>query len=59
MKHPIINQVEEIRRDNNRLWMDILRVAMDKAPEETKKILVKINANDRKVTGLLGMLANE
>lgn len=54
-----INEVERIRRDNNKLWMSILRIALDTAPEDTKRILGEITANDRKISDLLDRVANE
>lgn len=59
MRDKVIDQIEAVRRDNNKLWMDLLRIALDKAPDETKSVLGKINANDRKISGLLGLLAGE
>lgn len=42
-----IDTIEEVRRTNNHLWMQLLRIAMEKAPDETKTILRQINLNDR------------
>jgi len=53
-----IDQIEEIRRDNNRLWMDLLRVAMLAKPETTKAILKGITENDKKISALTEKLAN-
>jgi hypothetical protein len=49
-----IDHIQEIRAVNNKLWMDLLRVAAEYAPDETKRILKKINANDKKISKLLG-----
>ena len=46
----IIKQIEKIRAKNNVNWMNILRLAMKYAPEETKKILKKINNYDNKIS---------
>lgn len=59
MKDAVISQIESIRKDNNSLWMDLLRIALDKAPEETKPILAKIKKNDVKVTELFGLLSSD
>lgn len=48
-ENEIIGMIESIRMSNNRLWMDILRVAMDKAPDKTKQILADIRSNDVKI----------
>lgn len=54
----IVDQVEDVRRANNTLWMDLLRIALKAAPEEAKATLAKINENDRKISALLGRLAD-
>lgn len=59
MKDVIIDQIEEVRRTNNGCWMELLRIALEEAPERTQKVLLEINKNDRKISGLLGILANE
>ena len=33
----IINKIQLLRKKNNINWMDILRLAMKHAPDETKK----------------------
>ena len=38
----IIDQIENIRKNNNSNWMDILRVAYTYAPKKTAKIMAKI-----------------
>ena len=37
----IVNQIEKIRSNNNKNWMDLLRLALIKAPKESKLILKK------------------
>lgn len=59
MKDAVVDQIEAVRKDNNVLWMGILRVALDKAPDETKQLLAKIRKNDMKISSLVGMLAND
>ena len=46
----IINKIQLLRKKNNINWMDILRLAMDHAPNETKKILKNINNYDKKIS---------
>ncbi len=46
-----------IRARNNDLWMKLLEIALETAPDETKEVLGQINANDREISGLLGELA--
>jgi len=49
----IIDRIEEIRRNNNINWMNILRIALKHAPEETREELKKINENDKRISNLL------
>lgn len=49
----LINQVEKIRRLNNKNWMNLLRIAIKFSPKESKKVLKHININDKKITKLL------
>ena len=37
----IIDEVEKVRTQNNKNWMDILRVAFKHAPEEADQSLLK------------------
>ena len=52
----IINEIEKIRVKNNRLWMDILRLALVSQPKKTQKILKSINNNDSKIHEALGKI---
>ena len=49
----IIDEIQKVRSKNNKCWMDILRVAINFAPKQTKKLLSQINSNDRKISNLL------
>ena len=49
-KLKIINQIENIRKKNNKNWMDILRIAIDKSPKETSKIMSNIYRDDNKIS---------
>jgi hypothetical protein len=55
-KLKLINNIEIIRRKNNKYWMDLLRLAFKSSPKEAKKIIKKINDNDKKISSLLGRL---
>lgn len=48
----IIDQIENIRKNNNSNWMDILRVAYTYAPKKTAKIMAKIYNDDSKISKL-------
>jgi hypothetical protein len=50
----IINEVQKVRARNNKLWMDLLRLASKYAPQKTALVLKKINDNDKKISKLLG-----
>jgi len=52
----IIDQIEKIRTNNNINWMDILRLAFNSDPSSAKKIMKKINRDDKKISKLLTKL---
>tara|TARA_B100001093_G_scaffold518379_1_gene602976 strand:+ start:2072 stop:2251 length:180 start_codon:yes stop_codon:yes gene_type:complete len=52
----IVNQVKKIRTKNNRCWMELLKLALEYAPEKSKKVLKEINKNDKQITSLIGKL---
>jgi len=45
----IISRIENIRKKNNKNWMDILRTAFKYAPKNTAKIMFKIYSDDTKI----------
>lgn len=49
----IVKKIELARSKNNKNWMDLLRLAIKKAPKEAKKILKKINNQDKNISKLL------
>jgi hypothetical protein len=52
-----ITLIENVRKKNNKYWMDILRVAFRFAPNEAKLIMKKINENDKKISKLIQNLS--
>ena len=48
----IIDQIENIRKNNNTNWMDILRVAYTFAPKKSAQIMAKIYRDDSKISKL-------
>jgi hypothetical protein len=48
----ILNQIEEIRRKNNKSWMKLVRTAFEFAPDEAKIIIEEIVAGDKEITSL-------
>lgn len=57
MHKKIITQIENIRKNNNKNWMNLLRLAFDYAPKDAAKILKKINMCDNKINSLVGKLS--
>lgn len=55
----IIKQIEQIRSENNKNWMNLLRIALKYAPEETKEIFNKITENDMKISKLMRKFDND
>ncbi len=55
----IVSEIEHIRAKNNKLWMDILRIALIAEPFMTKRVLAEINQNDRTISDYLGKLAHD
>jgi hypothetical protein len=54
--HLIISQIEKVRSKNNINWMNILRLAFKLDPVASKKIMKKINYDDKKISKLLTKL---
>ena len=52
-----INKIEKARSKNNVNWMDILRLAFKLDPESAKKIMKKINHDDKRISNLLKKLS--
>lgn len=51
-----IEAIARIRARNNLLWMALLALAVESAPQKAKAILRKIQANDKKVTKWTGRI---
>jgi hypothetical protein len=52
----IISQIEKIRSKNNVNWMNILRLAFKLDSVSARKIMKKINYDDKKISKLLTKL---
>jgi hypothetical protein len=52
----IISQIENIRKDNNINWMNILRIAFKNNPEEAAKVMSKIYSDDKRIGTLVKKL---
>jgi hypothetical protein len=46
----LIDKIEKVRVKNNKLWMQLLRIAMTEKPVQAKKILAGITKNDMKIS---------
>ena len=55
-KSNIINQIENVRKRNNKCWMDILRLAFKHDPKNAAKIVKKIHSDDKKISSLVKKL---
>lgn len=53
----IINEIQKVRSKNNVNWMDILKLAFKLDPVSAKKIMKKINYDDKKISKLLSELS--
>ena len=53
----VISKIEKIRSKNNVNWMNILRLAFKLDANQAKKIMQKINYDDKKISQLLNKLA--
>lgn len=52
----IINKIEKVRSKNNVNWMDVLRVALKHAPDDTIKLMKNINQKDQKISNLFNSI---
>tara|TARA_B100000212_G_scaffold209241_1_gene157969 strand:+ start:7986 stop:8183 length:198 start_codon:yes stop_codon:yes gene_type:complete len=52
----LIDEIENIRTKNNVNWMDLLRIGITHAPDETKRIIKKINSDDKRISELFSKL---
>jgi len=43
-------RIEIIRRSNNTLWMNLLRLAFRHAPDDARRIMKEITENDREIS---------
>ena len=53
MHQKIISQIEKIRRNNNKNWMNLLRIAFKYAPKQTGDVMKKINKCDMQINALV------
>jgi len=55
----IIKKIEKVRSKNNVNWMDVLRLGFRHSPEEARKLVKKINSQDKTISNLLRQLGKK
>ena len=55
----VISKIENVRKKNNKNWMDILRIAFRYAPNEAAKVLAEIYKEDKKLNSLAKRLTKK
>ncbi|MDC1463336.1 hypothetical protein N8449_03455 [Alphaproteobacteria bacterium] len=55
----VISKIENVRKKNNKNWMDILRIAFRYAPNEAAKVLAEIYKEDKKLNSLAKQLTKK
>lgn len=53
----VIDAIQSKRAENNRNWMDLVRLAIEVAPDRAKEIMRRIHAKDAEISELAGKLA--
>ena len=51
-----IDEIEKVRSKNNINWMDVLRLSLKHAPNETIKLMKQINKKDKKISNLFNSI---
>ena len=54
----IIKKIENIRKKNNKNWMDLLRLSFKSSPKETAALMSKIYQDDQKISYLVKKLSS-
>lgn len=57
MSDDLVDRIAAIRVKNNTTWMQLLKIALREAPEETRDVLREIQAYDAQVRALTRELA--
>ena len=55
----IIKKIERVRSKNNVNWMDVLRLSFKHAPKESRKLIKKINLQDKRISNLITQLTKK
>ena len=54
----ILDAISLARAQNNKNWMALVALALKSSPQESRKILGRINMQDRKISDLLSKLSS-
>ena len=54
----VIRKIEELRKNNNGNWMDLLRIAFKHDPKKAGKVMSKIYKDDKKISKLAKKLSS-
>ena len=52
----IIDKISKAREKKNKNWMNLLKIAFESDPNNTKKIMRNINSQDKKISNLVKKL---
>lgn len=55
----VIDQIEEHKAAENRCWLDLLRLALEVAPDRAGEILSQIEQHDHQIVRLLNQLGSD
>lgn len=55
----IISQIENIRKKNNKSWMNILRLSFKNSPVQSAKLMSQIYLDDQKISQLVKKLSKK
>ena len=55
----LIDQIQHVRAKNNKVWMDIIRLAFREAPKEAKVLMREVVRHDRQIDALAEKLGED
>jgi hypothetical protein len=55
----IINEIQKVRSKNNLNWMSILKLAFKHAPKDARKLMQRVNSEDKKISLLMKKLSSK
>ena len=54
-----LEEIKQIRANNNDCWMKLLEIALTNAPEKTLALLSEIRLNDKMITEVIGDIIDD